>query len=522
MATLLALLTKGYFPRELPPPFNTRSFGAYAVVNARNWPKSQWTRCARHNLARPGGLRRPLGIPNPAAYFRLADIVAANWTALKSHTWKHRLSASRPHPMTKSPRAVVPRYRYGELPRLRALRRRAARYLLLTDIAQFYPTMYTHAIPWALHGKTAAKQALASKNKGAHLLGNKIDKALQYMSDGQTHGIPIGPDTSLMVAEVLLAAADEILLTRCQGMVRGFRYVDDYELSFPTLREAEQVLTEIQGILAEFELVLNPRKTGVVELPQSIDGRWASDISRFSVRDATHPVGQRNDLLSLFSMAFDTARGAPEESVLKFAVARVQNVAVDAAGWRTFQNCVLGCATADSSTVASVLGTIHKVSQAGNHQVSKVPLAEVCESIILRHAPRGQGSEVAWALWAAVSWGLTLSPSTAQAVCRMDDDVVALLALCADARGVWLAGSLDKQAWAILAGQPGALTSEHWLLAYEAHRQGWIVVPATAQDPMFGPMLNAGVSFFDSTLCTPLFPDAALGLPGGALPDYYA
>jgi len=90
------------------------------------------------------------------------------------------------------------------------------------------------------------------------------------------------------------------------------------------------------------------------------------------------------------------------------------------------------------------------------------------------------------------------------------------------ARGVWLPGSLDKQAWATLAGQAGVLTSEHWLLAYEAHRQGWIVVPATAQDPVFGSMLSAGVSFFDSTLYTPMFPDAALGLPGGALPDYYA
>jgi len=35
-------------------------------------------------------------------------------------------------------------------------------------------------------------------------------------------------------------------------------------------------------------------------------------------------------------------------------------------------------------------------------------------------------------------------------------------------------------------------------------------------------MLNAGVSFFDSALCAPVFPGAAKALPGGSLPDYYA
>lgn len=525
MTTLAALLDKGYFPRELPPPFNTHSFAAHAVANTGIFTASQWTRCVRHNLARPGGLRRPLAIPNPAAYFRLAEILAHNWTAIKAHTWKHRLSASRPHPMKTSPRAVVPRYRYGELPRLRALRRRGSRgsrYLLSTDISQFYPTIYTHSIRWALHGKATAKQALGTKGKGAHLLGNLIDKALQNMNDGQTHGVPIGPDASLVIAEIVLAAADEALLSRCPAMIRGFRYVDDYELSFPTLKEAEHVLTEVQGVLAEFELTLNPRKTSVQELPKSIDGRWASDISRFAVRESSHPIGQRNDLLALFSMAFDAAAATPEESVLKFAVTRVQNVDVHPNAWQTFQNCILGCATADSSTIASALGTLHKVSQAGNHRVSRAPLAEVCESIILRSAPRAHGSEVAWAIWAAVSWGLTLSHSAAVAVGAMEDDVVGLLALHADARGVWSSGGFDKQAWTILAQQPNALQSEHWLLAYESHRRGWIAVPSVGRDSVFSSMLAAGVSFFEPALCVPTFPDAALGLPGGALPDYYA
>jgi hypothetical protein len=494
------LLEKGYFPRELPPPFKTTDFAAYAPAHAGQWGKAHWT----------------------LSYYRLADLLVSNWTAIRALTWTHRLSASRPYVMKSSPRAIVPRYRYAELPRLRALRRRAARYLLKTDISQFYPSLYTHAVPWALHGKQQAKTALATKNKGAHLLGNKIDKALSAMNDGQTHGVPIGPDASLVVAEMVLAAADDLLVTRCKGLIRGFRYVDDYELPFATLRDGEQVLADIQGVLSEYELALNPRKTGIQELPQALDGRWASDVSRFRLRDSGHPTAQRNDLVALFSLAFDAAASYPEDSVLKYAVARVRSLDVSAGAWRAFQNCLLGAASADSSTLPTVLGTLHQVSVATGNAVSKAPLAEVCESIVLRHAPRGQGSEVAWALWAVCAWKLSLSADALKAVSGMDDDVVALLAMYAESQGLFGPGGIDKTKWSTLAADPQALGSEHWLLAYEANRNGWLPAPAVATDPAFAGMHAAGVAFFDGAECVPQYPAAASALPGGELPDFYA
>lgn len=161
-----------------------------------------------HNLARPGGLRRPLKVPNPVAYYVLAELISAHWADIRAHTWKRRLSASRPYVLTRSSRSVITRYHYGELPRLRSLRRRGHRYLLSSDIDQFYPSIYTHAIPWALHTKATCKAELRLPGKGAHLLGNQLDRATQAMNDGQTRGIPIGPDTSLVLAEILLTAVE--------------------------------------------------------------------------------------------------------------------------------------------------------------------------------------------------------------------------------------------------------------------------------------------------------------------------
>src|SRR5262245_62709256 len=118
MATLSGLLEKGFVPRELPPPLNTSSFAAHALTVAGTWSnavKQSWTRCVSHNLARPGGLRRPLKVPNPISHFVLAELLANNWAEIRAHTWKRRLSASRPYVLTNSSRSVIPRYHYGEL-----------------------------------------------------------------------------------------------------------------------------------------------------------------------------------------------------------------------------------------------------------------------------------------------------------------------------------------------------------------------------------------------------------------------
>ena len=521
--TLHALLAKGYFPREIPSTFNTKLYSRHARAVGSHWPVKTWTRCAAHNLARPGGLRRPLKIPNPISFYPLATLIANNWKLLREHTWQQRLSASRPHVMRKSSRAIVPRYRYGELSRLRALRRRAGRYLLVSDIGQFYPTIYTHTIPWALHTKAVCKAELKGpRNKRRILLGDELDKALQAMNEGQTLGIPIGPDTSLVVAEVLLAAVDAILLKSKRGLNRsGFRYVDDYELTFESLRSAEDALVEIQAALSHFELNLNPKKTYIKELPLPLDKPWVHDLQLIGIREKGSPVGQRNDVLSLFSCAYELAAEHSGDSVLRYAVSRVQGLDVGSDAWRSFHNCLLGAAAADASTLPVVLGTLYEVARRGGHEVPVSPLAEVLDSIILRHAPRAQGSEVAWALFGALAWSVPLTKEAAAAVGEMEDDIVALLALHANSEGLFDKGALDPTGWAGLVAEPDALEGEHWLLAYEANQQGWLSSPAIGNNQAFSAMSRAGVSFYAKSRAKPEFPEAGRAVPGGSMwPDY--
>ena len=108
----------------------------------------------------------------------------------------------------------------------RILRSTCSRHLLQVDISRFYHSIYTHSIAWALHGKAQAKA-----NRSRSLYGNALDEDVRKTRDGQTMGVPIGPDTSRIISEIVAAAIDLDLQQRL-GEVVGVRWVDDYFLYF--------------------------------------------------------------------------------------------------------------------------------------------------------------------------------------------------------------------------------------------------------------------------------------------------
>src|SRR5258708_37353232 len=139
MAKLIDLLWKGYFPKELPPPFTTKKFAVtLASLSAgapqqftKGSPKSQ---LAHHSLARPGKLRRQLGIPNPVNFFQLADLVHRNWSTLDKCCRRSRFSLSRPVYFSSRSRAIAPLYEMNILPLARAKLRANSRMILKTDV----------------------------------------------------------------------------------------------------------------------------------------------------------------------------------------------------------------------------------------------------------------------------------------------------------------------------------------------------------------------------------------------------
>lgn len=517
---LADLLSKGYFPRELPPPFTATDFAA-AVANS--WPSMNPvlssnrqrrnglpTRPCRHSVARKGGLRRPLAIPNPFSQLLLCLEVQSSWKAI--HGFVHGgsvrplRSASRPVYWRNQSRALIPRYKFSALPYLRMRSRIGARYLVRTDISRFYPTLYTHSIPWALHGIATAKA-----NRTPALLGNRLDKLARDQRDGQTNGIAIGPDTSLLLAETVLRGADDVL-GRILPSRAGFRYVDDYELPCLTLREAEETLRMVEATLAKFELSLNPTKTGIEELPAPLTEAWADELRSMPLGSTS--AGQQRSLLAYFTRAYELTAENSGVGVLSYAAARLRGfVPVSGGAWGVLQGGLLNCAVSEPACLPYVLDLLVRGSQAGL-MVSKPALSQIVHRIIENHALLGHGSEVAWSLWAALAFDIRLDKEAGDAVVMMDDDVVALLALHAQSMGRF-SHPLSMTLWQGHMNGP-ALNGEHWLLAYEGAAKGWLGGPGhLLADPRFGPLHQLGVSFYDVTGGGLVLPTATAPLPGG-------
>ena len=222
-----------------------------------------------HNLARAGALRRKLSIPNPTNFFILSSFIVQHRKELYKLARKSKFSLTSPGSQAK-PRAINPRSTLDAGPLERARLRSNSRFILKADISRFYPSIYSHSIPWAIHTKPVAKA-----NHSSVLIGNALDQLIRNSQDGQTIGLPIGPDPSLLISEIILSAVDEKI--KSNGDLKGFRYIDDYEFGFKTFAEAENILGVLQEELNLFELSLNPRKTAIFKLPIRIEKSWVSE-----------------------------------------------------------------------------------------------------------------------------------------------------------------------------------------------------------------------------------------------------
>ena len=488
------ILVRGYFPKELPPPFTTEPLGTLvqhfpALVPALSKGPRE-TLPIRHSLPRAGALRRILSTPNPLSFLKLCQWFQNNWPTVISHCQKSFISLSSPS-TSSTERAVIPAVPFNQQPTHQASLRAKSRYILKTDITNCYPSIYTHSISWALHTKIKAK----TLRRPSQLIGNQLDRLISNAQHGQTIGIPIGPDTSFIVAEMLLSSVDEEFCDRMSHEnlhVNGFRSFDDYEFGFTTRADAEKAVAILQQALAEFELQLNPGKTRVIELPVPLEPNWVSELRSFNFNSTPFTW----DLRRYFDRAFDLSRTNRDSEVLKYAIQRLRSVDVPDSDFELFQDFLLQCSMVEPGALPAVVDHLHHYVDQGM-PINAPKVEEVFNLILSSHAPLRHGSEVAWALWGSLLFGLRIDDVAASAVAGMEDAFAALLLLHAQDSGLTYA-NLPLRGWHTAMTTPG-LRSNLWLLSYEANVKGWITTSNdhVLHDNQFGILKHNNVYFYD-------------------------
>ncbi|KAF3363647.1 cobalt transporter, partial [Enterococcus faecium] len=124
-------------------------------------------------------------------------------------------------------------------------------YCMFTDIADCYPSIYTHSITWAMYGKEKVKN---DENKCSGSLGDKIDKKISGMQHNQTNGIPQGSVLMDFVAEIVLGYVDLRLskeLKKLENLkdYKVLRYRDDYRIFSNNRNDLEQIMKVLSEVL---------------------------------------------------------------------------------------------------------------------------------------------------------------------------------------------------------------------------------------------------------------------------------
>ena len=469
--SLLALLQSGYFPVELPPPFQTKTF-AFVVCDATaSLPeeftalkKGKWCEYSAYSLARPGSLRRRLAIINPIPFYRLASAIVEYQDELLEKARSSPLALLKP---TIGARGNLRRSpSLDAVPPQRAVVRVGKSAMLNADVNRFYPSIYTHSIEWALTSKAASKARLLVKPR-IESTGSKIDDLVQACQSGQTRGIPIGPASSMLLAEIILSQVDARL--SADGLNKGFRFVDDYELVFADRSGAERALTKLEDALAEFELELNPLKTTICDLPQELDNPAIQELRTFKIRK--QDKAQRSDFLHLFTRAFARQREFPDKSVLRYAVGSLVGRKVSAANAELLQSLILQAVVHEPGVWPFAIRTLRHL-HASHKNLDVGAIRQTIYAMIARYAPVKHSSEVAWSLWAALAFEIVLPESAVNAVASMIDDCCSILLFHAAKRK--LTETEPPSASFLELFTPEGLRDQHWLLSYELPAHGWL------------------------------------------------
>lgn len=129
----------------------------------------------------------------------------------------------------------------------------------LTDVSNCYPSIYTHAIAWALHGRDNAKKNRNDKN----LVGNQLDRLIRSSREGQTNGIPQASLLSHLVAELVLGYCDTYISKRLEGTkdLIILRYRDDFRIFANSDADCAKGLKAVSECLNIFGMKLGASKT---------------------------------------------------------------------------------------------------------------------------------------------------------------------------------------------------------------------------------------------------------------------
>lgn len=538
----LDLIRRGFFPKELPPPFQTTSFAENLDEITARWndiyekmttkeeneSRKKWknrkskfidkyssSKCAEFSISKGKISRRPLKIPNPKHYAHLVNLISDNWENFINAYLKSKFSKSYPVPEDNDKKRAVATYSKSVQDFRNTLLRTSInkRFLVRVDISKFYPSIYTHSIAWGFMGKNSAKKYFLMSNQELnkkceekeeeallYKFANYLDIAVRACQDKQSIGIPIGPDSSHILSELIACRIDQELNDRFSKInLQACRFYDDFYLFVNTKDETEKVLKGLQRILNQFELEVNEAKIKIKEFPFAFEDEWVTDIFRFDFKK----TNLENSLKHYFSLIWRIAEENSKRTdwIFKYALRlfEFRSVNITKKSWKIFEALLLKSALIEPAVLDIVTRIFLSYKEYLDYE-SRREIKNLIESVIYEHSQVNHHFEVSWSLWLAKTFEILITEEIANVVIDLDDTASQLILLSlANEQNLVLGNPNFSKLQEKLVSD--VLFSEDWLLAYEAIKKGWLTPPdekLIEKNDYFKILDELNVQFFDN------------------------
>ncbi len=462
------LLRYNYFPMvkeqrdDIPPLFSTEDLTpdiADKLIARQDTRGGVGFDQIEYRTTRFNNVLRLMHIPHPYPFSCLCKCIHDNWEHLK-HVCENERSIIKPS-IHDGRVVIMEEYEWIEPGRVivmdkeqfpDALMRHldlscGAQYFVDADVSSCFPSLYTHAIPWALVGHKHAK----GHTRSAEWF-NEVDKRQRYLKRNETHGVPVGPGTSNLINEVILSRVDEKL---AQMGYQFFRAIDDYKCYVKTREQAEAFICDLEHELAKYLLLLNAKKVSISQLPLPAKSEWVNDLAARLPSNGTLRASQ---MARYLDYAVTLQNHNPQGSVLKYA-ARTLSRRLNESNIKVYFRYLLQVAFHYPVVLPVVCESLQKWL---------VPLErEYLHSIVERQLDFRRSDAVSWSLYLLQLTRKSITKKLAQRVVD-SGDCVAMATLLALDLHIDLLASFVKT----LEGRHQYELDKYWLLIYELTRSG--------------------------------------------------
>ncbi len=465
----------------MPPCFHTKhltSAVAAAIVAAQKPAPGKYKGCdyAQYTLTRFNGGPRVCGIPHPYSYCVLVEKIHQEWDRIKPQLISSS-SAIQPKQHADG-RLFVMDYGNQRATSARYLNKQAsARFIVNADIANFYPSLYTHAIPWAIVGIDNAKQNISAKK-----WYNALDRDIRNCRRAETNGVSIGPGTSSLAAEIVLSQIDRKL----EKQFTYNRFIDDYTCYTRSRQSAEDFLRQLETELARYNLYLNFRKTRIFSMPDSEIPRWIDQLAVDTLPN--QPSFYQTKIF--INRALHLSEECPDGSVLRYAIHSLTGRKFDKGTGEYILRILLSLGLNHPHVASSIEPFLdYGYDNAGNFKYTTELVSLVESSALARRS-----DAICWSLWMVRQTGSAL-PLGVETLVLKTYDTFGLVAL------YQVASSQTRRSITLFVkkrvlSRPHSVVERNWFLVHYLLNTGRLAV-ADVNDASLRVLKAQSTNLFD-------------------------